>query len=302
MNTTITSEFRAGGTDLYARLRRGLVHTAITEVPQTGAIHQIQWNSDGSATVGALVTIATLAQDARVKQAYATLSFAAGGLATPQIRTVATLGGNLLQRTRCHYYRHPGINCYKTGGSDCPAHHGINPNGVIFDLSACVYPHPSTLAVALLAYEAEVAIEGQGRRAVSSLYGDGSDPSRDHLLAATDLLTHVHLPTPMAERGAYFRAIRRAEAEWPLVECVVRLGLENDSIKWAKVAVGGVATIPLRLPGVENALIGEPATADTFARASTFASEGATPSPQTVYKVKLLQATVLETLERALRL
>lgn len=300
MNPIPMLEYRAGGTDLHARLRRGLVTAPIADVPRTSELAQIQWNPDGSATIGALVTIDTIARDPRLNQAYPALARAAAGLATPQIRTVGTIGGNLLQRTRCPYYRHPSISCYKKGGDSCPAQTGENPNGVIFDLSPCVYPHASTLGAALLVYDAEVTIEGQGRRSVTALYGDGSDPTRDHLLVPSDLLTQVHLPAPVAEHAAYFRAICRAEAEWPLVECVVRLGIENGAITWARVAVGGVATIPLRLPVVENVLTGQSATPETLIHAASLASNGTRPASQTQYKVKLLRETVLETLERAL--
>jgi xanthine dehydrogenase YagS FAD-binding subunit len=300
MNPINTLEYRAGGTDLHARLRRGLVTASIMDVPRASDLSQIQWNPDGSATLGALVAIDTIARDSRLNQTYSALALAANGLATPQIRRVGTIGGNLLQRTRCPYYRHPSLSCYKKGGDDCPARTGENSNGVIFDLSPCVYPHPSTLGMALLVYDADVTIEGQGRRSVASLYGDGSDPTRDHLLHSSDLLTHVHLPPPIAERAAYFRAISRAEAEWPLVECVVRLGIEADIIRWARVAVGGVAVIPLPLPAVEDALLGQAVTAERLTYAASFASHGSSSLLQTAYKIKLLRETVLETLERAL--
>lgn len=300
MNPIPTLEYRAGGTDLHARLRRGLVTAPIMDVPPASELAQIQWNPDGSATIGALVTIDTLARDSHINKAYPALARAAAGLATPQIRTVGTIGGNLLQRTRCPYYRHPSISCYKKGGDSCPAQSGETPNEVIFDLGPCIYPHPSTLGAALLVYDAEIAIEGQARLTITALYGDGADPTRDHLLEPGDLLTHIHLPPPVPEHVAYFRAISRAEAEWPLVECVVRLGIENRTIVWARVAVGGVATIPLRLAVVENVVTGQALAPEILIHATSLAFTGTSPSPQTQYKVKLLRETVLETLEQAL--
>jgi xanthine dehydrogenase YagS FAD-binding subunit len=155
--------------------------------------------------------------------------------------------------------------------------------------------------MALLAYEAKVEVHDRRIRPVVELY-DGTDPHHDHQLEDGDVLTGVALPPPVeGERGAYFRATSRAYSEWPLVECVVRLEVEEGEIRFARVAVGGVASVPLRLSRVEEALAGQLAGAGTFERAADVAAEGANPLPTTGYKVSLVQGTVLETLERALR-
>ena len=117
----------------------------------------IAWDAAGAARIGASTTIAAIAADARIAAAYPGIAAAAGGLATPQIRHLATLGGNLAQRSRCWYYRNPHIACLKKGGGACPAREGNHLYGVVFDLGPCVAPHPSTMATALLAYEAKVA-------------------------------------------------------------------------------------------------------------------------------------------------
>jgi xanthine dehydrogenase YagS FAD-binding subunit len=294
-------EFRAGGTDVQERRRSGIARGPLVDIHLLTGCDRIDWRADGAATIGALVTIATIATDPRLRAAYPGLAQAAGGLATPQIRQVGTLGGSLLQRTRCWYFRHPAFSCYKRGGDACPARAGQHQHGVIFDLGPCVFPHPSTLGMALLAYEAEIEVHGQGWRPAAALFGDGSDPHRDHLLASGELLTQAALPAPLAgERAAYFRAISRAEAEWPLVEALARLALTDGVISFARIGVGGVANVPLRLPQVEAALLGQPATAETLERAADRAIEGVTPLPLTGYKVALLRGVVLETLERAL--
>jgi xanthine dehydrogenase YagS FAD-binding subunit len=296
-----TGELRAGGTDLQERRRSGIASGPIVDISRLPDLAAIGWGADGAATIGALAKVAALANDAALAAAYPGLAQAAGGLATPQIRAMASLGGCLLQRTRCAYYRHPGFSCYKKGGDSCPARAGHHSHGVIFERGPCIYPHPSTLGLALLAYEAQVEVAGRGRLSIEALYGDGSDPSRDHTLGAGELLAKVIMPPPLAgERAAYGRAISRAEAEWPLVECIVRLGLSGGQISFARVAVGGVATVPLRLPLVEAALIGGPPDAATFARAAARAAEGARPLAQTGYKAELLQRTVLEMLERTI--
>ena len=236
-----------------------------------------------------------------MRAAYPGLAVSAGALATPQIRAAGTLGGNLLQRNRCWYFRNPQTDCLKKGGDTCPARAGNHLYGVCFDLGPCVAPHPSTLAMALLAHDAEVEVHGRGTRPIEALYGDGTDGRHDHLLTNGELLTAVLMPAPVTgERAAYFRAIGRALAEWPLVEAMARLALADDgTISFARVAVGGVAPIPLRLERVEDALRGRPPTVDTFEHAASLAAAGANPLAMTGYKVELLEGTVLTTLERA---
>jgi xanthine dehydrogenase YagS FAD-binding subunit len=289
--------YRAGGTDLQERVRHLRHAPAIVDLTGLAELTGIDGDDDG-VTIGALVTVADLA--AHLADSHPAVARTAACLATPQIRTVATLGGNLTQRTRCWYYRHPDLECFKSGGTSCPARDGDHVLGVVFDRGPCVHPHPSSLGMALLASDADVTVAGRGRLPVAALFGDGADPRRDHLLDDDELLTHVHLPPSLAgERAAYHRVISRFEAEWPLVEAVARIVVEDDAVIHAAVAVGGVATVPLRLPAVEEALVGRAPIAGALEAASRAATVGATPLPMTRYKVDLLAATVLEVLEQA---
>jgi len=290
-------EIRAGGTDLQELRRSGVSRGPIVDLRDLGGLDNIEW--DGAAKIGALVKVSTIAEDRRMQGSYPGLAQAAGDLATPQIRAVGTVGGNLLQRNRCWYFRHPATSCYKKGGSSCPARAGNHLYSVAFDLGPCVAPHPSTLGMALLAYEAHIEVHGRQPRPVADLY-DGSDPHHDHQLGEGEVLTGVALLPPVeGERAAYFRATSRAYSEWPLVECVARLVMEEGEIRFARVAVGGVANVPLRLAGVEEALVAQPAGIETFEQAADVAAEGANPLPMTGYKVRLLRGTVFETLNRA---
>jgi xanthine dehydrogenase YagS FAD-binding subunit len=294
-------EYRAGGTDLQQRLRSGISSGPPIDLGSLPGLDRLDWDKTGAARIGALVPIAALASDPRLASAYPGLASAAGALATPQIRAVATLGGNLLQRSRCWYYRHPAISCLKKGGDDCPARGGNHLLGVCFDRGPCVAPHPSTLGMALLTYEAQAEVAGGSDRLVAALYGDGSDGRHDHQLGEREILTGVLMPPPLTgERAAYFRATSRALAEWPLVEAVVRLVVTGDTIEFARVAVGGVAPVPLRLEPVEEALTDRPASPEVLEQAASLAATDATPLPMTGYKVDLLTATVSETLRRAL--
>lgn len=290
-------EICAAGTDVYARRRLGISGGKIRDISNIKSLEKIEWHPDGSLSIGALVKIATIANDEKIKTKYPTLAKAAGGLATPQIRNMATLGGNLLQKNRCWYYRNPAFTCFKSGGNRCPARIGNHQYGVAFDLGPCVAVHPSTLGMVLKTYDATIEVIGGKTWTTTALYGDGSDPYVDHQLPSDELLTTIHLPIPENnELGGYTRAISRFEAEWALVEAAARLVIRNKRIELAKVAIGAVANIPLALPAVDEFLLGQPATEETFRQAAIIATEGASPLLMTDYKVKMIEGVVLDTL------
>ncbi|MFG2090324.1 FAD binding domain-containing protein [Spirillospora sp. NPDC048824] len=285
-------ELRAGGTDVMTRATRPPVD--LLGIP---GLRGIAWRPDGSARIGALTTIADLLADDRLTAAYPALAATAAAIATPQIRNVATVGGNLLQRNRCWYLRTPGLTCHQTGGDTCPAREGAHLYSAVIDQGPCIAPHPSTLAAALLTYAATADVHGRSPLDIAELYGDGGDPTRDHRLEPAEILQAVLMPAPTpAERAAYRRATAREMADWPLAEAVARLTLDGDTITSAAVAVGGVARTPLLLPEVVEALLGEPATEETAAAAADLATARCDPLPQNAYKVALLRATLIDTL------
>ena len=257
------------------------------------------WGADGAARIGASTSIASVAADAQIVRAYPGLAAAAGGLATPQIRHLATVGGNLAQRSRCWYFRNPHFDCFKKGGSDCPSRTGNHLYGVAFDLGPCVAPHPSTLAAALLAYDATVATSKRSSLSILQLLGDGKNASSDHALQPGEVIKSIQLPPALAgERAFYKRAISRTYAEWPLVELVVRAVVSGGKFEAVYVAAGGIAPVPLRLDGVERAVTGAAATAATADAAAKQAIAGAKPLPMTGYKLDLLQGLVRDLLGR----
>jgi xanthine dehydrogenase YagS FAD-binding subunit len=296
--TSAAPEFRAAGTDLSERRRSGISRGPlidIASVEDTG----IAWDAEGAATIGAFTTIATIAADARIAKTYPGLAAAADGLATPQIRHLATLGGNLAQRSRCWYFRHPHIDCLKKGGSDCPARDGNHLYGVAFDLGPCVAPHPSTMAAALSAYEATVVTDRRGDLSIASLLGDGSNGAADHALAAGEMIRNIVLKAPLGgERAAYKRAISRSYAEWPLVEVCARAVVTDGVFQFVRIAAGGIAPVPLRLLASEAALQGRPSTPATIAAAASQATADAKPLPMTGYKLDLLSGLVRDLVER----
>ncbi len=294
-----TSEFRLGGTDLQARLRRGTSSGRIVDLTRVPGLVGVRDLGPDGVEIGAATTIAAVASHPLVQTRYPALALTARGLATPQVRAVGSIGGNLLQKTRCWYLR-GGHACFKSGGDTCPARTGNHLYGVAIDQGPCVAPHPSSIGAALLVYDTIIRTHTRSDRPVAELWGDGSDPTRDHLLGPDEIVTLVLLPrVPDGERGGYFRSISRFEAEWPLVEAVVRLHILDGRIKHAGVAVGGVANTPLRLPEVEQELLGELATDGLFESASRAADHRCRPLPQTGYKAALLGATISEALRRA---
>lgn len=292
-------EYRAGGTDIEARRRVGLARADTVDIGRLG-LAGIESDEAGT-HIGAATRIADVASDDVIRTGYPGLARTAASLANPHTRAVGTIGGNLFQRTRCWYYRTGQVSCFKTGGDRCPARSGIHHFGVVFDTSDCVAPHPSSVAMALLLYDAAVSIHGAADRTITEALGDGADPGQDHALARGELVTRVHLPPPAPdEKAAYWRATARRLAEWPLVEAACRLVVEDDRVTLARIAVGGVAPRPIRLPAVESVLLGVAPSAAVLEQAVAAATTGATPLPQTGSKVALLEGTVLEVLERAL--
>lgn len=294
---------RAGGTDVQELRHLGIRSDDLVDLRDCPGLDRFEQAEDGL-HLGAGISLTRIAQDAAVKEQYPALAEAAGGLATPQIRNRASLAGSLLQEVRCWYYRHPDQQCAKKGGAVCLARQGDHLYHSCFDTGVCVAPHPSTMAAALWAYDALVELDDASLLDIPTLLGDGTDPRRTHHLAPGRLVVAVHLPPPppKGELAAYGRAISRARAEWPLAELVVRLGLDKkgEKIDWARLVMGGVANRPLRLSALEEALVGQPPTDETFARLAPMAIEGAKPLPMTGYKLRIIPGLVREQLLRAM--
>jgi xanthine dehydrogenase YagS FAD-binding subunit len=300
--SSASAEFRAAGTDLSERRRSGVSHGPLIDITAAPDTIGMDWSADGALRIGAFTTIAAIAADARIAQAYPGLAAAALGLATPQIRHLATLGGNLAQRSRCWYYRNPDIACLKKGGSDCPARSGNHLYHVAFDLGPCVAPHPSTMAAALLAYEATIITDRRSGLTIAELLGDGSNGAADHALASGEMIRSVQLPAPLPdERALYKRAISRSHAEWPLVEVCARAVVSAGAFQFIRITAGGIAPIPLRLSASEAVVQGKQANPANIAKAAEQATVGAMPLPMTGYKLDLLVGVVHDLLERLAR-
>jgi xanthine dehydrogenase YagS FAD-binding subunit len=296
---TYPAEFRAAGTDLSERRRSGVSRGPLIDLAASPDTMGAEWSGDGSLRLGALTTIATIAADARIAQSYPGLAASAAGLATPQIRHLATLGGNLAQRSRCWYFRNPHIACLKKGGTDCPSRAGNHLYGVAFDLGPCVAPHPSTMAMALCAYDATITTDKRQALTIADVFGDGSNGAADHALSPDEMIRSIALPPPRPkERALYKRAISRTHAEWPLVELCARAVVSDGKFEFVRLAAGGIAPVPLRLAAAEAALQGAVANTATIANAARLAITGAKPLPMTGYKLDLLSGLLQDLMER----
>jgi xanthine dehydrogenase YagS FAD-binding subunit len=295
------SVLKAGGIDLLDHLKERLVEPPrVVDLKSIPGLDRITVEPGGALKLGPLVTLARLAAHDGVKKSHAALAQAAGEAASPQIRNVATLGGNVLQRPRCWYYRLEEYRCLKKGGDVCYAVGGENRYHVIFGGGPSYAPHPSNTAVALVALGAELVLEGEkGPRTVPA--GDffllpSKDPQRENQLQPGEVLTEIHVPAATGITSMYDEVRERAAFDWPLVATAIALRLSGRAVQEARVVLGGVAPIPWRSATAEKALVGKSLDAATAAAAAQAATVGASPLSDNGYKVSLVQTLVRRTL------
>jgi xanthine dehydrogenase YagS FAD-binding subunit len=291
----VATRLIAGGTDLLTLMKAGLVEPVqLIDLKPVTQLRGITRQRDGSTRIGALTTLAELERDASLVDAFPILAQAIRDAATPQLRAMATVGGNLLQQYRCWYYR-DGLNCWLAGGDECFAREGQNQYHAIFDSGPCVAVHPSDLAPALIALDATVTIQGQREvlveHLVEYLLAAPTDDRRvAHRLGHGEIITEISIPAPATvARGVYLKAMDRQAWSFALASVAARLTLEGDMVREARLVLGGVATIPWRAREAESALVGQTLTSELAERAATLALQGATPLTLNGYKVRLAQ-------------
>ena len=266
----------------------------------------IEGTPDGGLKIGATVRNSDLAHHPRVQKDYAVLSQALLSGASAQLRNMATTAGNLLQRTRCVYFRDTAMACNKREpGTGCPAITGFNRTLAILGTSeSCIATNPSDMNVALAALEATVHVQGpKGARAVP--IGEfhllpGSTPQRETVLEPGDLITHVTLPPPVAgSKQLYLKLRDRASYEFALASAAVVLTIASGKVTRARVALGGVGTKPWRSPEAEAALVGQTADAASFRKAAEAALRNAKPQSENAFKVELAKRCLTHALQTA---
>ncbi|MEU2287269.1 xanthine dehydrogenase family protein subunit M [Streptomyces sp. NPDC013178] len=295
----------AGGTTL-VDLMRETVERPGTLVDIAGLpLRDVTVTERGGLRIGALVRMAEAAAHPKVRTLYPVVSQALELSASAQLRNMATIGGNVMQRTRCTYFRDVTADCNKREpGSGCAALHGFNRSHAILGTSdACVATHPSDVAVAFAALEASVRLLGpDGERRVpfaGFLLEPGSTPNREHAIGQGELITAVEIPAlPRPLKSGYLKVRDRQSYEFALTSAAVALQVRGGVIREARVAAGGVGTVPWKLPTVERHLVGERPSDALWAAAAEKAADGARPLEHNRFKVELLKRTV----ERQLRI
>lgn len=298
--------FMGGGTTLIDLMKLNVETPArvldINRLP----FDKIEVTPDGGLKIGATVRNSELAYHEKVQRDYSVLSQALLQGASAQIRNMATVGGNLLQRTRCVYFRDTAMACNKREpGTGCPAITGHNRTHAILGTSdKCIATNPSDMCIALAALEATIHIQGpKGTRAVA--FGDfhvlpGNTPERETVLEPGDLITAVTLPPPSSgSKHLYLKLRDRASYEFALASAAVVLTVNGGNIRRARIALGGVGTKPWRSPEAEAALTGKPVNDSTFHQAAEAALRNAKPQSENRFKIELAKRCLTHALRTA---
>ncbi|WP_028693984.1 FAD binding domain-containing protein [Pseudomonas cremoricolorata] len=302
------SHFIAGGTNLLDLMKENVAQPQrlidITGLP----LREVTATASGGLSIGALVGNAELARHPRIEADYPLLAQAILAGASPQLRNMASSGGNLLQRTRCAYFYDSAVPCNKRApGTGCPARSGLNRNHAILGASQhCVAVHPSDMCVALAALEATVQVQGPaGSRQIA--FADfhrlpGEQPERDNTLADNELITAIELPAPrFAEHVHYLKVRDRASYAFALISVAAALRLEGERIGELRLALGGVAHKPWRDPALEARFQGQPATSATYTQIAQAMLSGAQPLAHNAFKVTLAHNAIIRALGQAQR-
>lgn len=292
-----------GGQDTYGWLKdRNKTPAAMIELTQVDAWKGIKETADG-VEIGAVTTITEIATNPLIQSRYALLSTAAGRVASPQIRNVGTLGGNLVQDTRCWYYRR-GLDCYRAGGNICYADspEGLNREHALFGSSRCVAVSPSDTAPALVALDATMVVSSVGGQRLIAAQDFFVGPARDitHMtvLNEGEILTAVRIPNTWANAEFYFEKVAdRNVWDFALVNVAAAFKVSGGTIEDARIVCGAVECVPRRLDAVEDAIRGQQRSEQLAEEVASIASVGARPLNYNHFKVPLMENLV----KRAIR-
>lgn len=293
----------AGGQDTYGWLKdRNKTPSSMIELTQIDAWKGIKEVADGI-EIGAVTTLTEIANNPLVQSRYGLLAKAAGVVASPQIRNVGTLGGNLVQDTRCWYYRR-GLDCYRAGGNICYADspEGLNREHAIFGASRCVAVSPSDTAPALVALDATMVVSSEGGQRLIPAQDFFVGPARDivnmTVLNPGEILTAIRIPSTWANAEFYFEKVAdRNVWDFALVNVAAAIKVSGGSITDARIVCGAVECTPRRLEAVENAVRGQQRTEELADRVAAMSTDGARPLNYNHFKIPLMENLV----KRAIR-
>ena len=300
---TNQSKFIAGGTNMLDLMKLNIeTPKQLVDINKL-SLYKIEILTNGGVRIGALVKNSDLSYDPHIIKNFPVLSEALLSGASPQLRNMASVGGNLMQRTRCPYFYNTDFACNKRlPGSGCGAISGYNRmNAVLGTSDKCIATHPSDMCVAMAALEAIIHVQGtKGIRTIP--FADfhllpGQTPNIEHNLKPDELITHIEIPPlAFAARSHYLKVRDRASYEFALTSAAVALDIQNGTIKNARVALGGVGTKPWRSIEAEKTLIGAPANKQTYRAAAEAALAAARPNKDNAFKVELAKRTLVRAL------
>ena len=301
-----SAKILAGGTDLLTLMKAGITQPReLISIRRARSLRYLRFDDDGTLRLGALATLANLEHDPQVAERLSILRDAVRDAATPQLRTMATVAGNLLQNVRCWYYRGE-YQCWLKGGENCFARGGENKYHAIYDLSPCVAVHPSDLAPALVALDAQVRIEGRNARVVPVVeFLAPPTPERrsDHTLAPGEVISEITIPPqPAGSHGVYLKTMDRHAWSFALASAAAQATITDGRFSRVRLVLGGVANVPWRARDAEAALTGAEATPEAIAHAVESMGAGATPLAHNAYKVPLARELARRALVAAARL
>jgi xanthine dehydrogenase YagS FAD-binding subunit len=297
------ARIHGGGTDLLGCLRDGVFGTdKVVSLGRVSELRGITTTSDGGLRIGALTTIAEIANSDVIARRYGALHQAAQVVASPQLRNQGTLAGNLCQKPRCWYYR-GDFDCVRKGGDTCFAYQGENQYHCIFGGDTCYIVHPSDTAPALAAHGAICRINGPSSSRsvpVENLHVlPAEDPRRETVLEPDEILTEIVLRPPPEDSRASYRKVRaRASWDFALAGAAMVLRFEGAVVSGARVFLSGAAPVPWRARGVEEAIIGTTLDGPAVAAAAEAVVAGAEPLAKNGYKVALFRGLIADELER----
>jgi len=294
-----SSILKAGGVDLLDLMKEGLATPdkviSITSIP---GMDRITYDAKNGLRMGALVTLSQMEEDGTIKEKYTALNESVSHAATPQVRNMATLGGNLAQRPRCWYFRSELHHCLKKGGNTCFAQEGQNEIHAIYDTAICPCVHSSSLSTALMAFGASVEIlDKNGKTKMVKLSDFFTTPdvdvTRENILEPKEIITAVVIPNqPEGTKSFYIKQASRESYDWALADTAVVLQLSGDTCKKASIVLGAAAPVPIHATKAENALTGKTISETTAAEAGKLATAEATPLSHNAYKIPMFQSIV----------
>jgi xanthine dehydrogenase YagS FAD-binding subunit len=296
----------AGGQDLITTMKDYLTRPSrVVNLKSVRGLDRITVDSAGGLNIGSLVTLTQLVEHPSIRKSFPGISEAANSIATPQIRNLGTIGGNLCQRPRCWYFRLEEVVCLKKGGTECYAASGENKYNAIIAGGPSYIVHPSDLAPMLLALGAQLSVTGSaGKRVIPldkffTLPSDGNI-RRENVLQNDEIITEIRVPaSPLAARSTYLKFKERDSLDFALASVAAALQLSPDkTVKDARLVLGGVAPIPWRVQDAEKYLVGKTLSQDVLSETAKLALKDAQPLEKNAYKVPLTQTLVRRALSK----